>query len=425
MTVYRTNNTDLGAVADAIRTKGGTSASLTFPSGFISAIEAISTGGETYPADDGKAHLFVSFPEGSDLTFPEGISFYNSVSGALRVDWGDGSNPQTYSGYYSNIGSHTYASAGNYEIQVYVASGALGRNVGQLVKSNSGNFSNASTRQAIGQWSCLKKVILPGISSGAHGVYSFRACPCLEEIIVHLSGSETVDIMGDDDIDGMISTYSLKRIVLLDTNGNVVTPTTTIVPKLHTGDFNNCWCLEEVFGSGNFSYCYAIKNAVVPSSTIYLSYVSFRECRNLKELTFESPSQATSIPANFCYYTAISSIDIPNSITSIGNSAFQYCMSLNSINLSSALTTIGTSAFSSCYSLRSITFPATLTSIGNEAFRYIYALNTVRFLGSTPPTFGTNWCPDSTPTTVYVPSGSENDYAAVLPSGWSSHIVGE
>lgn len=36
---------DLASVADAIRTKGGTSASLAFPAGFVSAVEAISTGG--------------------------------------------------------------------------------------------------------------------------------------------------------------------------------------------------------------------------------------------------------------------------------------------------------------------------------------------------------------------------------------------
>lgn len=42
-------DTDLTAVADAIRTKGGTSASLAFPSDFVSAIAAIPTGGGTLP----------------------------------------------------------------------------------------------------------------------------------------------------------------------------------------------------------------------------------------------------------------------------------------------------------------------------------------------------------------------------------------
>lgn len=44
MSDYITNDTELTSIADAIRTKGGTSASLVYPSGFISAINAIPTG---------------------------------------------------------------------------------------------------------------------------------------------------------------------------------------------------------------------------------------------------------------------------------------------------------------------------------------------------------------------------------------------
>ena len=43
MANYIATDTDLTAVANAIRTKGGTSAQLVFPSGFVSAVEAIST----------------------------------------------------------------------------------------------------------------------------------------------------------------------------------------------------------------------------------------------------------------------------------------------------------------------------------------------------------------------------------------------
>ena len=45
MSNYLVTDTDLTSVADAIRTKGGTSAQLTFPAGFVSAVEAIETGG--------------------------------------------------------------------------------------------------------------------------------------------------------------------------------------------------------------------------------------------------------------------------------------------------------------------------------------------------------------------------------------------
>ena len=45
MTDYMTTDTELTSVANAIRTKGGTSAQLVYPAGFVSAIEAIPTGG--------------------------------------------------------------------------------------------------------------------------------------------------------------------------------------------------------------------------------------------------------------------------------------------------------------------------------------------------------------------------------------------
>lgn len=44
MTEYLTNDVDLRKVADAIRTKGGTSASLSYPDEYVSAINAITTG---------------------------------------------------------------------------------------------------------------------------------------------------------------------------------------------------------------------------------------------------------------------------------------------------------------------------------------------------------------------------------------------
>ena len=50
MAEYLTNTADLTEVADAIRAKGGTSAPLVYPSGFVSAIQSIDTTGGTKPA---------------------------------------------------------------------------------------------------------------------------------------------------------------------------------------------------------------------------------------------------------------------------------------------------------------------------------------------------------------------------------------
>ena len=65
---------------------------------------------------------------------------------------------------------------------------------------------------------------------------------------------------------------------------------------------------------------------------------------------------------------SLSSIELPDSLTSIGEGAFVNCRSLSSIKLPDSLTSIGGSAFSGCSNLSSIKLPDSLTSIGEGAF---------------------------------------------------------
>jgi len=76
--------------------------------------------------------------------------------------------------------------------------------------------------------------------------------------------------------------------------------------------------------------------------------------------------QDSSIFGN--YNTSVTSVTIPNSVTSIGNSAFKYCESLTSITIPNSVTSIGDEAFKYCSSLTSITIPNSVTSIGGTAF---------------------------------------------------------
>ena len=59
---------------------------------------------------------------------------------------------------------------------------------------------------------------------------------------------------------------------------------------------------------------------------------------------------------------------IPNSVTNIGDEAFDCCVSLTSINIPDSVTSIGRSAFSRCTSLTSINIPDGVTNIGDRAF---------------------------------------------------------
>lgn len=78
MANYLTTDTDLAAVADSIREKGGTSAALAFPSGFIDAIDAIETGGGGLPSNI----EVIDFTPISDLTSSNKLTlnFQNSYT---------------------------------------------------------------------------------------------------------------------------------------------------------------------------------------------------------------------------------------------------------------------------------------------------------------------------------------------------------
>lgn len=64
----------------------------------------------------------------------------------------------------------------------------------------------------------------------------------------------------------------------------------------------------------------------------------------------------------------ITSVKIPDSVTSIGDSAFYNCTNLTSVIIGNGATSIGISAFASCINLASITIPNNVTSIANSAF---------------------------------------------------------
>ena len=94
---------------------------------------------------------------------------------------------------------------------------------------------------------------------------------------------------------------------------------------------------------------------------------AFRHCRSLTSITI--PNSVTSIGGDAFYgCRSLTSIIIPNSVTSIGYYAFRNCSGLQSIAIPNSVTIILDYAFSGCSSLTSITIPNSVTSVGREAF---------------------------------------------------------
>ena len=73
----------------------------------------------------------------------------------------------------------------------------------------------------------------------------------------------------------------------------------------------------------------------------------------------------------------MTSIQIPNSVTRIGDGAFSQCINLTSVEMSNSVKIIGEWVFSGCISLTSIEIPNSDTSIGNAAFSYCDSLTSV------------------------------------------------
>ena len=122
-----------------------------------------------------------------------------------------------------------------------------------------------------------------------------------------------------------------------------------------------------------------IPNSIEHNKVVYkvitIGECAFSICLELTSITI--PDSVTSI-GDFAFRSCdITSITIPNSVTRIGNSAFYNCNSLTSITIPNSVTRIGEYAFHNCYSLTSITIPNSVTSIGEGAFYYCNSLTSV------------------------------------------------
>ena len=103
---------------------------------------------------------------------------------------------------------------------------------------------------------------------------------------------------------------------------------------------------------------------------------AFRNCIFLTSVMI--PDRVTSIGVHaFSNCSGLASIKIPKSVTSIGECAFEGCLSLTSVTIPNSVTSIGESAFEGCLSLTSVTIPDSVTSIGSSAFMFCEELASV------------------------------------------------
>ena len=158
-------------------------------------------------------------------------------------------------------------------------------------------------------------------------------------------------------------------------------------------------------GEDAFYWCYSLTSITIGDSVTTIGENAFRGCSSLQEVNGKFASEDgrcliidgvlnSFAPAGLTEYTipdsvttigdnafnsclSLTSVTIPDSVTTIGNYAFEYCSCLTNVTIPDSVTTIGDHAFCRCTNLTSVTIPDGVTTIGDVAFYECSSLTSV------------------------------------------------
>ena len=134
------------------------------------------------------------------------------------------------------------------------------------------------------------------------------------------------------------------------------------------------WCIAKTSRVETF-YEDKITSVEIKDGVSYIGEEAFFYCQNITSVTI--PSSVTSIESGaFDLCTGLPQITIPNSVINIEASAFYGCRQLTEITIPN-ITNIKASTFGSCKGLKTITIPNSVTSIGECAFSHCSGAETI------------------------------------------------
>ncbi len=178
---------------------------------------------------------------------------------------------------------------------------------------------------------------------------------------------------------------------------------------------------QKEYGSSNETF--PITQVLLPNTITELGEFAFDNQRTLSSITI--PLNLTTIGSAAFMHTGLLDITIPDSVTNIDSSLFYNCYNLSAVTIGSGLTTISLQMFRNCTSLGEISIPSNVITIDNYAFSGDTSLQTIYAYPSIAPTISGNKVFTNIPNNgiLHYPYGSDystwltelNSYA----SGWT------
>ncbi len=140
---------------------------------------------------------------------------------------------------------------------------------------------------------------------------------------------------------------------------------------------------RNVFGGDENHANTAVKSVDIPNSVTSLGDFCFCSCTSLAGI--DIPNSVTELGEGcFSFCKSLTSVNIPGSVTSVGEGCFTHCSALTSATIQDGVTSLGDFCFWTCPSLANVTIPGSVTSLGGGCFSSCRSLANVTIQDGVP-----------------------------------------